>query len=503
MSFSGQEVTEKGLAKGWDPERQDQASQREFRNVQLLEAAILRPWAWKPHDSNLLKYAYYGGLIDDTVQWVVVADGTVQLADDATNYIERTTAGIVQVNQTGFTYPDWIPMASIRTAGGEIISTSYVDSRPMLFGEPDGSGGAITFTDIVGFILDGQVPLSAVAQWQNFLCIRAAQVTPGTFGSYTACNPSATGDYTFPRDLDVVQDLDVDRNAFVFGNIEINGTGWGIFPNRVGIGGTGVPNNTTGDPLQVQGNISLSGAIDFYDAISALTHNVIFQSGTSPDIFTVLRNFQSVATLWQIISRSGDPLVDDRESTLALVRTDDAGNEELVDYYNNGYHSSGDKIAVAHGTRIQKRGTGLYRPYYIDWYDGVTVTDAVDLLSPDDVSGPMWRQHIPLQQQDQLRRGITTVTGSMTPYTWAETDWHVNADTSVLDVEVQVPDAALHYLSGFTDQIHVKNIGNGSRKLTLTPAVGGQLIDGHSCVIVRESMKSLTLVTDGSNWWIQ
>jgi len=332
MSFSGQEVTEKGLAKGWDPERQDQASQREFRNVQLLEAAILRPWAWKPHDSNLLKYAYYGGLIDDTVQWVVVADGTVQLADDATNYIERTTAGIVQVNQTGFTYPDWIPMASIRTAGGEIISTSYVDSRPMLFGEPDGSGGAITFTDIMGFILDGQVPLSAVAQWQNFLCIRAAQVKPGTFGSYTACNPTGTGDYVFPRNLSILQDLLVGRDLDV----------------------------------------------------------------------------------------TQDALV---------------GRDLVV--------------------------------------------------------------------QEQSRRGLITVTGSMSPYTMLDTDWHVNADTSVLDVEVLLPDAALHNIGGHSNQIHVKNIGTGSRKLSLTPAVPGQLIDGHSCVIVRESMKCLTLVSDGSNWWIQ
>ena len=509
MSFSGGEVTEKGFAQGWDPAADDQASQRALRVTQLLEAFVFRPWAWNPHESKRLTYAYNGGMVDDGSAWTFIPAGTIDLPNNELLFIERNDVGTVQAVTGGFTYPGWVPMASIKTEDGAIRTATYIDYRPEIGGAPTGTGGAITFPMILGQILDSQVPLSAVAQYQLQLCIRAAQVTPGQFGSYTACNPTGTGDYSFPRDLAILQDLfvtrdlDVDRDAFVFGNISINGTGWGIFPNRVGIGGTGVPNNTTGDPLQVQGAMSVEGAIDFYDAVSSLTHNAIFQSGTSPDIFSVLRNFQSVATLWQIISRSGDPLVDDRESTLALVRTDDAGNEELIDFFNNGYHSSGDKIGVAYGIRVQKRGTGLYRPLYIDWYDGVTVTDGIDLLSPDDTDGPLWRSHIPVQQQDQLRRGITTVTAAMTPYTWAETDWHINADSSVTDIEIMVPDAADHYLSGFTDQLHIKNIGNGNRKVRLRPAVAGQLIDGCTEAIIRKTMRCFTLVTDGSDWWIQ
>jgi len=422
MSFSGGEVTEKGFAQGWDPNADDQASQRALRITQLLEAFVFRPWAWNPHESKRLTYAYNGGMVDDGAAWTFIGNGTIALNDDETNYIERNDVGTVQVVLGGFTYPDWVPMASVKTADGAIRTTTYIDYRPEIGGAPTGGGGAITFPMILGQILDGQVGLSAVKQHELALCIRAAQVKPGAFGSDPSCNPTTTGDYSFPRDLAILQDLFITRNldvngaADVDGNIVISGAGWGIFPNRVGVGGTGVPNNTTGDPLQVQGSMSVAGAIDFYDAASSLVHNAIFQSGTTPDIFAVLRNFQSVATLWQIISRSGDPLVDDREATMALVRTDDAGNEELIDFYNNGYHSSPNKIAVSHGIRITKRGTGLWRPFYIDWYDGDNVIDAIDLLSPDQVGGPLLRLHIPIEAPDI--RGLVPSGSPMRSSSW-------------------------------------------------------------------------------------
>lgn len=126
---------------------------------------------------------------------------------------------------------------------------------------------------------------------------------------------------------------------------------------------------------------------------------VFHRGGTaspSPDI-TILRNFppstppQGEATIkWTLLrvwapripSPAPDPLPD-REATIALVRdlspTDDR-IQEFVDFYNNGYLSTG---SVQHGIRIQKRNptdpqpgepTAVYRDFVFDQDDGTTKT---------------------------------------------------------------------------------------------------------------------------------
>ncbi|WP_461630275.1 hypothetical protein [Labilibaculum euxinus] len=55
-----------------------------------------------------------------------------------------------------------------------------------------------------------------------------------------------------------------------------------------------------------------------------------------------------------------------KEATLALVRGS-KGNLEFLDFYNNGYAD-----ATQYGIRIQKRGTGAYRDFVFDQYDGTT-----------------------------------------------------------------------------------------------------------------------------------
>ena len=167
MSFSGSEVTEKGLARGWDPEAQDQASQREVRNLQILEAVIFRPWAWRPHASSGLRYAYYGGYLDTGADWEFFSNGSVALTDDMVNYVERTVTGTVSVNTSGFTY-GLVPMAVIETAGGRILPRTYIDARPAVGtfggGGGGGGGGAVSFSDLIGQALDSQITASSVLQ---------------------------------------------------------------------------------------------------------------------------------------------------------------------------------------------------------------------------------------------------------------------------------------------------------------------------------------------------
>lgn len=105
--------------------------------------------------------------------------------------------------------------------------------------------------------------------------------------------------------------------------------------------------------------------------------------------------------------------------------------------------------------------------------------------------------------QGQIRRGIRTISSIASPYVWQEDDWHLNVDASGGRVIVQVPDAADHFDVGFTDQLHFKKIGSGSAALELVPVVKGQLIDGFADVIIRQVNRSFTLVSDGTNWWVQ
>ena len=107
--------------------------------------------------------------------------------------------------------------------------------------------------------------------------------------------------------------------------------------------------------------------------------------------------------------------------------------------------------------------------------------------------------------ENQTRRGIRTLTAADTPYTLVATDWHLNIDISLGSVEVLIPDAAAHFATGFTDQLHFKIIGEGFGDpfVTLTPSVGGQLIDGFDSAILRRNRLSFTLVSDGTGWFIQ
>ncbi len=105
-----------------------------------------------------------------------------------------------------------------------------------------------------------------------------------------------------------------------------------------------------------------------------------------------------------------------------------------------------------------------------------------------------------------VRKKLVTITAADTPYVVSGVlpDWHINVDVSLGSVEVLIPDALLHNSLGFTDQLHFKLIGTSplETKVTLTP-FGSQLIDDAEQAIIRSRNRSFTLVSDGSNWWIQ
>ena len=383
MPFSGSEVSEKGFPSGWEAPAEDATSQRVFRITRLLEAMVFRPFSWDRFNSLNLKYAFHGGYIDAGDKWLLIDNGFVTLVEGAEiNFIERSDAGQVSVNQDKFTYPEFIPMAQINARNGSSVASTYIDRRPEIGGAPQGTTGTISFAQIVGQILDSQVPLSAVAQYQFQLCNLAGNILPGVFGGLGGCNPDQTGDYIFPRDLDITQDLFVGGDALINEDLEV------------------IENFNVGGIMTAEG-------VSFFEALATFQAAAIFE-----DIAT----FQAAVLM---------------ESTLNV--------------------------------------------------EGVSTLE------------------------DQVRRGIRTITAADTPYTLVETDWHLNVDISLGSVEVLIPDAAAHFAGGFTDQLHFKIIGSGFGEpfVTLTPSVGGQLVDGFDSAILRRNNLSFTLVSDGTDWWIQ
>lgn len=92
----------------------------------LFDAWARTDWAFDPINSSALGYHYFGGVVFTGGAYAEIAGGSIILADNSVNYVERTTAGVVSRNATGFTVGS-IPMAKITTSGG--IMTVVEDWR--------------------------------------------------------------------------------------------------------------------------------------------------------------------------------------------------------------------------------------------------------------------------------------------------------------------------------------------------------------------------------------
>lgn len=94
-----------------------------------------------------LNWAYYAGSIRFGMTLVNIAEGTLLLTDDATNYIYATSAGAVAKNTTGTISPNY-PIAEVTTAAGAI--TGYTDKRSFLNNDvalPAGNNKEVQFND--------------------------------------------------------------------------------------------------------------------------------------------------------------------------------------------------------------------------------------------------------------------------------------------------------------------------------------------------------------------
>jgi hypothetical protein len=144
--------------------------------VRTLDAYTLEQWAWNQPGSQALSYGYKGGTIFSGAAYSRIADGTVPLAENATNYVERDTAGVVTSNTVGFSATK-TPMAAVVTSGGAIQSVQ--DNRPLATGAGGGGGG-----------IGGSGTAGALAVFSAPTAI-AGSLVPGAAGGYVRSNGTA------------------------------------------------------------------------------------------------------------------------------------------------------------------------------------------------------------------------------------------------------------------------------------------------------------------------
>jgi hypothetical protein len=103
-------------------------SNKELRINELLDMLTGGgSFARDPDTTTALTWGYLGGMLFVDGVWTTVAAGTVTLTISTTNYVERTRAGVVSTNTTGFT-AGRLPLYTVVTDAGSTVS-SYVDHR--------------------------------------------------------------------------------------------------------------------------------------------------------------------------------------------------------------------------------------------------------------------------------------------------------------------------------------------------------------------------------------
>lgn len=189
--------------------------------------------------SALLTWGYYGGNLNGLSSQI--NNGTVQLVDNSTNYIEADPkTGIVSVNQIGFT-KDFIPCYIVTTVAGAV--TTYDDKRPNPIVGSSGGGGTYTLPVATDKVLGGvkvgknlNITTEGVLTGSDpYTLPTATSLTLGgiKIGKRLTVNPDGTvdadpGSYTLPNatasvlgGVKIGNGINVDQNGVISINLPI------------------------------------------------------------------------------------------------------------------------------------------------------------------------------------------------------------------------------------------------------------------------------------------
>lgn len=128
--------------------------------------ALGRAFGYKDSSTVGLVFGYYGGLVSSGGSLTTIADGTVALTASQTNFVERTTAGVVSANTAAFT-AGRIPLYTVVTSATAI--TAITEKRSTLMQDV---GGGLTVSSLLAPVLDSVT---------GSLVLKGAGTTAATF----------------------------------------------------------------------------------------------------------------------------------------------------------------------------------------------------------------------------------------------------------------------------------------------------------------------------------
>ncbi|KKM25826.1 hypothetical protein LCGC14_1591070, partial [marine sediment metagenome] len=149
------------------------ATQEMATLVDVDDAYAPEQWAADLPNISGLTYAYKGGIVYDGGAYSRIADGTILLATDDTNYVERDAAGTVTVNQSGWTDTK-LPMARITTDALGI--TAIQDWRVLDTASAASVGPHVVATTV------GLGPTHTVSALSSGMVLRATGATTSAYG---------------------------------------------------------------------------------------------------------------------------------------------------------------------------------------------------------------------------------------------------------------------------------------------------------------------------------
>lgn len=104
-----------------------QAGKETTANAMLDAASPATLWGRRASTTTGLTWGYYGGSIDVDGAITAVANGTVTLTGNTTNYVEVSRGGTVSVSTSGFSAGK-VPLYTVVTNSSNVV-TSYTDHR--------------------------------------------------------------------------------------------------------------------------------------------------------------------------------------------------------------------------------------------------------------------------------------------------------------------------------------------------------------------------------------
>lgn len=250
---------------------------------------------------------------------------------------------------------------------------------------------------------------------------------------------------------------------------------------------------------------------------------------------------------YTLLTLAAPDLKSDEESTFALLRKGPTGQEvEFLDLYNNGYRSNG---AINYGIRIQKRVNGLYRDFAFEYADSNANVMELYRIVPGSQTGNFTNAFFDMVLATlRLKNGkamhfcnvgsgkrvaVKALDGLDNDYTlqlppdpgkvtqplrtdgsgnlkfeWGTITYRTSSYTATLSDEtilcnfptngtITLPSADLNTGKTFS----IKKIF-GAGIITVQP-VGGDTIDGGANYVIGGVNDSITIISDGDNWFVR